>query len=87
MDARRRGGAVALLLVAALGVVAALGGGCANKRTTPLPGGGPYDRDAAVFQECSSVCRRPGDCAEAFPDDGLCPPGFLCALHFTCSSD
>ncbi|MDB4967679.1 MAG: hypothetical protein JWN44_3368 [Myxococcales bacterium] len=81
----RRGGAVALLL--SLLVSAALGAGCANRRTTALPGGGGYDRDAAVFQECSSICRRPGDCAEAFPDDGICPPGFLCALRFSCSSD
>jgi hypothetical protein len=85
MVARRRGGAVALLL--AFGLSAAVSAGCAEKRTTPLPGGGSYDRDAAVFQACTSVCRRPGDCAEAFPDDGICPPGFLCALRFQCSSD
>ena len=85
MVARRRGGAVALRL--ALGLAAVLGAGCPTKPTTSLPGGGPYDRDAAVFQSCTSICRRPGDCAEAFADDGICPPGFLCALRFTCGSD
>jgi hypothetical protein len=72
----------------ALGLSAAMGASCETRRTTtPLPGGGPPDRDAAVFQECTSVCRRPRDCAQAFPDDGLCPPGFLCALRFNCTTD
>ncbi len=43
--------------------------------------------DGAVYQECDSLCLRPGDCAQAFNDDGICPPGFLCALRFSCSSD
>ena len=39
----------------------------------------------AIFQECTSVCVRPSDCAMAFNDDGICPPGFLCALRFSCT--
>jgi hypothetical protein len=54
------------------------------------PGAGVVDggtggmRDASVFNECSSICLRPSDCAPAFPDDGYCPPGFLCSREFHC---
>lgn len=83
MDVRRRGGAVALALALVLGA-----GAAACKRTTVgIPGGGPQSFDAAVFQECTSVCIRPGDCAQTFNDDGICPVGFLCALHYSCSRD
>jgi hypothetical protein len=82
MVVMRRGGAI-VLVMALLGSAAA---GCAQKRSS-LPGGGGGDVDGAVYQSCTSVCRRPGDCAEAFPDDGICPPGFLCALRFSCSTD
>jgi hypothetical protein len=59
-------------------------GAIACKRAaTGVPGGGPPNLDAAVFQECTSVCFRPGDCAQAFNDDGICPVGFLCALHYS----
>jgi hypothetical protein len=78
MVAKRRGGAIALAL-------ALLVGACERKSVSPTGGAGMPDRDAAAFQECSSICRRPSDCAQAFPDDGICPPGFLCALRFTCS--
>lgn len=82
MHTRRRGGAFALLLSFALAALALAG---CHTNTVPLPGGAS-DRDLSVsFQECDSVCIRPGDCAQAFNDDGICPPGFLCATRFTCS--
>ncbi len=76
--ARRRGGAIALLL--ALGCLSA----CPNSGKSS-GGGGTRNPDGAVFQECDSVCVRPGDCARAFNDNGTCPPGFLCATRFSCS--
>jgi hypothetical protein len=61
--------------------------GC--QRSSPPSGGGTgRNDDAAVFQPCDSVCVRPGDCAQAFNDDGICPPGFLCILRYSgCTSD
>jgi len=41
----------------------------------------------AVFSTCTALCYRPGDCEVAYPDDDVCPPGFLCSLHFTCVAD
>lgn len=81
MAKRRRGGAIALWLT--LGLCAA----ACHSATMPTPGG-TADRDLSVsFQECDSVCLRPGDCAQAFNDDGICPPGFLCATRFQCAPD
>jgi len=81
MAVKGRGGAFAL-------VVALLMGACSLRTGAPPPPPPPgSNSDAAVFQECTSVCVRPGDCAQAFNDDGICPPGFLCALRFTCSTD
>jgi hypothetical protein len=78
-----RGGAfaVALLLLLSCGGLACHLRGSAP----PTPGGNP-DRDASVYMECDSVCIRPSDCAKAFNDDGICPPGFLCSLRFSCGS-
>jgi hypothetical protein len=59
----------------------ALAAGC--QRTTPLPVGTGRNDDAAVFQECDSVCVRPSDCVRTFNDAGICPPGFVCALRFS----
>ena len=53
----------------------------------PTPPSQNPNLDAAVFQECSSVCIRPTDCAQTYNDDGICPPGFLCATRFTCNPD
>jgi hypothetical protein len=78
-----RGGAFAVALSCGLwcgGAGCRLSGGA-----TPVVGGNP-DRDASVYQECDSVCIRPADCAQAFNDDGICPPGFLCSRNFTCGS-
>ena len=72
---------LALALVMGAGASA-----CTSRTGTATPAPEP-NLDAAVFQECDSVCIRPGDCAQAFNDDGICPPGFLCALRFTCNSD
>jgi hypothetical protein len=59
------------------------GAGCgSNTASVDLGAGG--GSDGAVFQECSSICLRPGDCAIAYPDGSICPPGFLCALRFMC---
>lgn len=79
MATRRRGGAIALWLT--------LGLSACHHGTSSTPGGGTPNLDAAVFQACDSVCIRPSDCAQAFNDDGICPPGFLCALRFRCGSD
>ena len=81
----RRGGAFALVVLAL--VMGAGAGACAVKAGTPPGPPRQQDLDAAVYQECTSVCVRPGDCAQAFNDDGICPPGFLCALRFTCNPD
>jgi hypothetical protein len=79
----RRGRATALAVL----LLALAGGGCSKTRT-PVPAGPPRNPDAAVFQECDSVCVRPGDCARAFNDDGICPAGFLCVLRYTgCNAD
>lgn len=51
-------------------------------------GGGTPNFDAAVFQECASVCVRPGDCARVYNDNGVCPVGFYCATRFSgCVTD
>jgi len=82
----RRGGAFAHVLLVL--VMSAFGGGaCTNKPGTPPGAPGQQNLDAAVYQACTSVCIRPGDCAQAFNDDGICPPGFLCATRFTCNPD
>jgi hypothetical protein len=81
MAVKRRGGAFALVLALLMGAGASA---CTSHSAVPIP---PHQQnfDAAVYQECDSVCIRPGDCAKTFNDDGICPPGFLCALHFTCT--
>ena len=82
MAVTRRGGAFAIALALLVGA-----GACSSRtgsQNVPPPQG-PFD--AAVFQECDSVCIRPSDCAQAFNDDGICPPGFLCALRFQCNPD
>jgi hypothetical protein len=70
---------LALLLVSGAGA-------CAQKTGTGTAGQ-RMDTDAAIYQECTSVCVRPGDCAKAYNDDGICPPGFYCSLRFNCSTD
>ncbi len=90
--AAKRGGAFAraarcrrvlrFALTAAL--LAGAGGACSSKPGTNVVPPQPKF-DGAVYQECDSVCIRPGDCAQTFNDDGICPPGFLCATRFTCS--
>jgi hypothetical protein len=79
MAVKRRGGAFALALVLLAGA-----GACETKPGTqnvPPRQGGDL---GAVFQSCDSLCLRPSDCAQAFNDDGICPPGFLCATRFSC---
>ena len=85
MAVKRRGGAFAFALAWALCGAAVGAGGCETKsgmQTVPTP---PTQDLGAIFQECTSVCVRPSDCAQAFNDDGICPPGFLCALRFSCT--
>jgi hypothetical protein len=84
MAVKRRGGAVALVLALGLGAGTSA---CKEPQSGIPTAPSPPNRDAAVFQACTSVCIRPGDCAHAFNDDGICPPGFLCALRFQCSTD
>jgi hypothetical protein len=85
MAVMRRGGAFALFCLA---LVMSVGGGACSVRSATPPGPPrQQDLDAAVYQACTSVCVRPGDCAQAFNDDGICPPGFLCALRFSCNPD
>ena len=74
-----RGGAFAVALLCGGAGCHLSGGG------QPIVGGQP-DRDASVYEECDSLCIRPSDCAPAYNDDGICPPGFLCALRFTCGA-
>ncbi|MCU1283435.1 MAG: hypothetical protein JWM53_6981 [bacterium] len=85
MAVKRRGGAFALVVLAL--VMGAGAVACKSPAGTPPCPPRQQDLDAAVYQECTSVCIRPGDCAQAFNDDGICPPGFLCALRFTCNPD
>jgi hypothetical protein len=40
--------------------------------------------DAIAYVRCGSYCVRPTDCLVGFPDDELCPAGFLCASLFVC---
>jgi hypothetical protein len=40
--------------------------------------------DALTFERCTQVCVRPSDCATAYPDDEICPPGFACSRTFSC---
>jgi hypothetical protein len=85
LAARRRGLvrlARVLLLIAPI-----VCGACKNVFGPVEPGGGSRSVDADVFQECTSLCLRPSDCAQAFADRGTCPPGFLCALRFQCGRD
>jgi hypothetical protein len=47
-------------------------------------GVGRGNLDGPAFEECSSICLRPSDCAIAYPDGNICPQGFLCSLRFSC---
>ncbi|MCA1662782.1 MAG: hypothetical protein LC659_00645 [Myxococcales bacterium] len=69
-----------------MALVVSAGGACTSRSgTNVVP---PQQAvDGAVYQECTSVCIRPTDCAQAFNDDGICPPGFLCATRFSCNHD
>jgi hypothetical protein len=61
--------------------------GCQPAQVSPLPpspGGAP---DLSIYySECTTVCRRPGDCAIAYPDGKICPPGFICGRLSTCDA-
>jgi hypothetical protein len=82
MAVKRRGGVFAF----ALALVVSAGAACTSKAgTNVVPPQQMFD--GAVFQECTSVCIRPTDCAQAFNDDGICPPGFLCATRISCNHD
>jgi hypothetical protein len=59
--------------------------GCSTPTSSGLPQA-PIG-DASVFAECFTRCLRPSDCAVAFPDDNICPPGFRCARTFQCVGD
>ena len=56
-----------------------------------VPDGAPPDgggvSDARFGYECFTLCYRPGDCQVAYPDDDICPAGFLCGRTFLCVSD
>jgi hypothetical protein len=80
-----RGGAFAVALLLCGGALGSVAGCHLSGGATPVVGGQP-DRDASVYEECDSICIRPSDCAQAYNDDGICPPGFLCSLRFTCAS-
>jgi len=82
MAVKRRGGALALALALLCGAAGACSSKTGQQTVPPQP-----MFDGAVYQECDSVCIRPSDCAQTFNDDGICPPGFLCALRFTCNPD
>jgi hypothetical protein len=60
---------------------------CETPTTKGSPGTTSPNLDAAVFQECTTVCWRPSDCAVAYSSDDICPPGFLCGLRFRCIPD
>jgi hypothetical protein len=60
---------------------------CSPSTAKVSPGTTPRNLDAAVFQECTTVCWRPSDCAVAYSSDDICPPGFLCGLRFRCIPD
>jgi hypothetical protein len=83
MAVTRRGGAFALAWVLLVGA----GASACNQKGSGSGPAPPNNTDLAVYQECTSVCVRPSDCAMAFNDDGICPPGFLCALRFSCNPD
>ena len=69
----------------ALALLASAGAGACSTHTATQTVPPPQQSvDGAVYQECTSLCLRPSDCAQAFNDDGICPPGFLCATRFSC---
>jgi hypothetical protein len=72
--------AAATLLAASLAA-------CTGPSGTTDIGVPPPVTDAAVYNSCSTLCYRPGDCALAYPDDDRCPANFLCASRFTCVTD
>jgi len=43
--------------------------------------------DGIAYEQCTTYCLRPADCALTYPSDDLCPSGFLCAARFSCSAD
>jgi hypothetical protein len=59
--------------------------GCASHNGTAPPIQQQTDRDASVYQSCTTICVRPGDCAIAYNDDEICPAGFRCARTFSCT--
>jgi hypothetical protein len=61
---------------------------CTQTPRPPLGPSGPPDTDAGVYESCTTLCLRPGDCEQAYPSDGeICPPGFRCAFRFQCTTD
>jgi hypothetical protein len=78
-----RGRGAAVFASVAVAFVVAMGG-CGTNAGAGGDLGVNGALDAAVYQECSSICLRPSDCAIAYPDGTICPPGFLCALRFHC---
>ena len=76
---------LAVVILLGVGGGAILGGaGCSRSVAPEADLGVAGSNDGAVYQECSSICLRPRDCAIAYPDGNICPPGFLCALRFMC---
>jgi hypothetical protein len=75
----------------ALLVAALLAAGCpsssSSSSSSPADGAAPQGSDGAAYNECRTICLRPGDCAVAYSSDDRCPPGFLCARTFSCVAD
>lgn len=82
-DARRSLVLVALL-IAALALFAPACSPSGNRADASAPS---LDDGGAVFSSCTTLCYRPGDCAVAYPDDDVCPAGFLCSSRFRCVTD
>ncbi len=62
--------------------------GCAAKVPAgPLGPSNNEDGGVPVYEECTTVCLRPGDCALAYSSGDVCPPGFHCASRFSCTPD
>jgi hypothetical protein len=59
--------------------------GCSNAPTSAPPS--PSSPVSGSYEACTSLCLRPGDCTRAYSSDGFCPPGFRCALRYTCAAD
>jgi hypothetical protein len=73
------------LAVAIFGLGACTNAPAIGDAGAPIPDGAGVD--AVNYRACTALCLRPSDCQIAYPDDDICPAGFVCSRSFSCPRD